>query len=157
MLHLLPDDVLQYNLRPYLTQEDALNVLDVLKFKVPFRAPLVLQVKMNALLAWTNTRINFSTNPKTAERVVSTMETFVALGRDVLRLQPTDRYMKWKTKFIETLDLNIELLRDHWNSEIYMENVPNDDLSLAILIDRIEKIKVAVQQNETYKHRRRTT
>lgn len=153
-LLLLPDDVLRVNVRSFLGTADALNVLEALDFKVPMQAPLGRKSRMDFLLAWTETRVNYSTNPKIAERVVSTLESFVSIGKDIIKLHSYDKYKIWKTQFLQTVDVNIELLQDQIKGTLYLPHLPCDDLSLALMIERFDKLKLALEKNETCKHRR---
>jgi len=154
MLLLLPDDVLRFDLRPYLCTEDALNVMDVIGFKVQMHAPIELQKKMNVIRVWADVLVK-ACNQRTAERITSTLESMVAVGKDLLRLQPHENYLKWKTQMILTIDNNIEIIYQQLYGLDYYPQLPSHDLSLLHYIDRHQKLITALEKNEVNQHRRR--
>jgi hypothetical protein len=150
---LLPDDILRFNLRPYLCTEDALNVMDVIGFKVQMHAPLELQTKMKVILAWADMRVRAL--DRTAEKITSTLESFVAVGKDLLRLQSYENYLRWKTQLLRTVDHNIDTIYNQLYSYDYHPHLPTHDLSLIHYIDRHRNLVTAVEKNEVNQHRRR--
>lgn len=116
-------------------------------------APLNLQKKMSVILAWADVRVRAS--DRSAETVTSTLESFVAIGKDLLRLQPYANYQKWKTQLMRTVNHNIDIIYDQLYSLDYHPHLPTHDLSLLHYIDRHQKLVTAVEKNEVNQHRRR--
>jgi hypothetical protein len=133
--------------------EDALNVMDVIGFKVQMYAPLELQKKMTAIRAWADVLVNACTK-RTAEKITSTLESMVAVGKDLLRLQPHENYLKWKTQMMLTIDNNINVIYAQLHGLDYHPHLPSHDLSLVHYIDRHQKLVTALEKNEVNQHRR---
>ena len=117
-------------------------------------APIELQKKMNVIRVWADVLVK-ACNQRTAERITSTLESMVAVGKDLLRLQPHENYLKWKTQMILTIDNNIEIIYQQLYGLDYYPQLPSHDLSLLHYIDRHQKLITALEKNEVNQHRRR--
>ena len=164
MLHCIPEDVLQYSLRPFLSNLDALNTLEACSFKIRLHAKASNDACLEVLTCIVIHMLSFTNSEalKTPDNVLQGMLKMKMTARDLLRISNPVQMDRWLTAFTDVLQINIDIIHKHLSGEVLNERLLEiDPLSLALFakdfLDLEQFVALYSRKNEARKRRRRPT